>query len=204
MPVELYFAFIAVSVAVIVIPGPSIMLIVAVALRSGRRPALYAVAGISAAMAIQLAIAVAGLTSVLELITGGLKWLRWLGVIVLAYLGIRFWRDAGGTAVDAQAAEPGGTAFGEGFMVALLNPTTMLFFVAFFPQFVTATVPVGPQLIRLSLTFWVLALGFDCVYALLAARVGALLQRPAWARIRNRAAGGILFGAAVLLAFARA
>ena len=58
-----FLAFIAVSTAVIVIPGPSVMLIVATALRDGTRAGLYTVAGVSVAMAGQLAVAVAGLTS---------------------------------------------------------------------------------------------------------------------------------------------
>ena len=79
----------------IVIPGPSILLIVANVLRDGTRTGLYTVAGISVAMAIQLAIAVAGLTSLITRLAAGQRVIRWVGLAYLAYLGLQSWRRAG-------------------------------------------------------------------------------------------------------------
>lgn len=199
-----YFAFIAVSTAVIVIPGPSILLIVANALRGGTRAGLYTVAGTSIAMAIQLAIAVAGLTSLITQLAAGQRVIRWVGIAYLAWLGIRRWRSAGTQpAADAAQRPRQGTAFGEGFLVSLTNPTTMLFFVAFFPQFLTGDASPQTELAVMATTFWILALGFDCAYAALAARIGKALHEPRWGALRDRAAGMILLAAALALALAR-
>ncbi len=199
-----YLAFVAVSTAVIVIPGPSILLIVANALRDGTRAGFYTVAGTSIAMAIQLAIAVAGLTSLITQLATGQRVVRWVGIVYLAWLGIRRWHSADTEPAADTARRPRrGTAFGEGFLVSLTNPTTMLFFVAFFPQFLTGTDAPQTELALMAVTFWILALGFDCAYAALAARIGKGLHESRWRVMRDRAAGVILLVAALALALAR-
>lgn len=199
-----YLAFIAVSTAVIVIPGPSVLLIVANALRYGTRAGLFTVAGTSIAMAIQLAIAVAGLTSLITKLAAGQRVIRWVGIAYLAWLGVQRWRGADREHEAGPAKRPRtGSAFGEGFLVSLTNPTTMLFFVAFFPQFLTGTVSPQTELTLMALTFWLLALGFDCAYAALAASIGKVLHEPRWGVIRDRAAGVTLLVAALALALAR-
>ena len=198
-----YFAFIAVATAVIVIPGPSVLLIVANALQNGARVGFFTVAGTSIAMAIQLAIAVAGLTSLVTQLAAGQRLIRWVGIAYLAWLGIRRWRGAGTDSTAAARRPHRGSAFGEGFLVSLTNPTTMLFFLAFFPQFLTGTVPPETELALMAMTFWLLALGFDCAYAALAARIGKALHESRWAVVRDRTAGLILLVAALALALAR-
>jgi len=199
-----YFAFIGVSTAVIVIPGPSILLIVANALKCGSRAGLITVAGTSTAMAIQLTIAVAGLTSLITQLAIAQRLVRWVGIAYLAWLGIQRWRSAGMAAAPGITTTPHqGSAFGAGFLVSLTNPTTMLFFVAFFPQFLTGTVSPQTELALMAVTFWILALGFDCAYAALAGSIGRALHDPRWGVIRDRAAGVILLVAALALALAR-
>lgn len=91
--------------------------------------------------------------------------------------------------------------FARGFLVSLTNPKTLLFYAAFFPQFLNPQAPVAPQIVTLSITFVALALLLDGGWALLAARFrGALAMRG---RLRNRLTGGALMGAAFGLALAR-
>lgn len=199
-----YLAFIVVSTAVIVIPGPSVLLIVANTLKDGTRAGLNTVAGTSVAMAIQLAIAVAGLTSLVTRLAAGQRLIRWIGIAYLAWLGIQSWRSAG----VEQDVEPGkrprrGSAFSEGFLVSLTNPTTMLFFVAFFPQFLTSGKSPQAELALMAVTFWILALSFDCAYTGFTASIGKALREPRWAAARDRSVGVILFAAATALALAR-
>ena len=87
-----------------------------------------------------------------------------------------------------------------GFIVALTNPGTMLFFVAFFPQFLNTDAAAGPQFFMMAATFMLLTLLFDTTYALLSARVGRFLQDPRRARIRNRVSGVFLLAVAAGLA----
>jgi threonine/homoserine/homoserine lactone efflux protein len=180
------------------------MLIVANALRGGVRTGLLTVGGTSLAMAIQLGVAILGLTSLVTRLAVGQATVRWVGVAVLAYLGVRNLRSMTGVEKDMQPSKlRGGSSFVQGFLVSLTNPTTMLFFVAFFPQFLSGAGSPGEELILLGVSFWLMALVFDCAYASLAARIGRSMQDPRLAVIRNRIAGGILLIAALTLALAR-
>ena len=204
MEIRVFLVFVAISTAVIVVPGPSILLIVSNSLQLGARHGLYTVAGTSLAMLIQLGIAVAGLTSLLVLLTDWFSWFRWIGVIYLCYLGIARWRSTNLSGdLESGAGSENRTAFGAGFVVSLTNPTTMLFFVAFFPQFLNAEMPAGKQFIAMSATFWILAAIFDCGYASLAGHIGKSMQDPRWIKWRNRLSGAILIAAAIALTLAR-
>jgi len=201
METELLLAFVGVSIAVIVIPGPSILLIVSNSLQHGTTAGLVTVAGVSAAMLVQLTVVLAGLTSVAASLNWGLAAIRWFGIIYLLYLGFSRWRSPSpGGLFEAASSREYGSAFAEGCVVALTNPTTLLFFVAFFPQFLSAAAPPGTQLMLMAIVFWLLALFFDVVYAVFAAGIGASLQQSRWVRLRNRLAGSFMLVAAVVLA----
>ena len=87
-----------------------------------------------------------------------------------------------------------------GFLISLTNPKTLLFYGAFFPQFLSLDAPVGPQVAALSLTFLAIAVGLDSAWALLAGRVRGVLAIRG--RLRNRLSGGFLIGAGLGLALA--
>ena len=197
-----YLAYLAVSAALILAPGPSILLIVSNSLAGGTRRGLTTVAGTSAAMVIQLGVAGGGVTSLMLLLAGWLGYLQWAGIAYLCWLGVQTWRNAGGTESQPVAARAR-SAFGQGFLVSLTNPTTLLFFAAFLPQFVNPASAAGPQALLLCATFWAMALVFDSGYAILAGRVRGLFDRPGRARLRSRISGAIMLAAGVGLAIAR-
>jgi len=89
-----------------------------------------------------------------------------------------------------------------GLLVSLTNPKLLLFFGAFFPQFIHRDAPVLPRVVWLSVTFVVVAAAVDSYWALLAARMRRLILSRG--RLLNRIGGGLLVGAGVGLAFARA
>jgi homoserine/homoserine lactone efflux protein len=199
---ELYLAFVAATVVLMLIPGPNVALIVANSVACGTRAGLLTVAGTSAAMLLQLAVAALGMTAVLGALAGWFEWLRWLGVAYLAYLGVRHWRAP---AVDLAAVRPeprpARSTVLRGLLVSLANPKTLFFYGAFFPQFVDPGGSVPLQVALLSATFLALAVLIDGAWALLAGRARGLLA--ARARLRNRLTGGLLIGAAAGLAVAR-
>ena len=86
-------------------------------------------------------------------------------------------------------------------LVSLTNPKTLLFYGAFFPQFVTASHDLGAQIVLLSATFLLLAVTIDSGWALLAGSARTLLASRG--RLRNRVSGSLLIGAGVGLALAR-
>ena len=202
MSIELYLAFVAASAALIAIPGPNVALIVANSVAHGRRYGLLTVAGTSAAMVPQLALTVLGMTGALSLASHVFEWVRWAGVAYLVWLGIQAWRAP---AVDLTKVAPqprsGRAIFARGFLVSLTNPKTLLFYGAFFPQFVAAGADLGPQLALLSATFLAVAGALDGCWALAAARLrGALALRGT---LRNRLTCSFYFAAAAGLASAR-
>jgi len=201
MATNLYIAFVGISIAVIVFPGPSILLIVANSLQQGIVAGLYTVAGGAIAMLLQLIIAMVGLTSLVNILARGLDVVRWAGIAYLVYLAMQRWRSniAGGPVSD-QPLENHRSVFFAGFVVALTNPGTMRFFVAVFPQFLNADAPAEPQLLLMAVTFMVLTMFFDTSCALLSARLGRSLRDPRRARIRNRVSGMILLAVAIGLA----
>jgi len=204
METNSYLAFIGLAIAVIVIPGPSILLIVSNSLKLGLASGLYTVAGTSVAMLIQLSVAVLVLTSLISFRAQDLNAIRWLGIIFLCYLGIKRWRS--GAPVDGQTSAGGHqyqSAFAEGFFVSLTNPTTMAFFIAFFPQFLNETRSLWNQLLLMSAIFWMLALPFDVAYAVLAGQMRRTLQSPKGIVIRNRCSGAVILAAAIWMAIAK-
>lgn len=202
MPTDSYLAYLGVSAALILAPGPSILLIVSNSIAGGTQRGLATVAGTSTAMIIQLAVAGGGVTSLMLLVSAWLGYLQWAGIAYLCWLGLRPWLQDGGGNGQAVAAHAR-SAFGQGFLVSLTNPTTLLFFAAFLPQFVDPAEPAAPQTLLLCTTFWAMALVFDSGYAVLAGRVRALFDQPGHARLRSRISGAIMLAAGVGLALAR-
>lgn len=202
MPLDLYLAFVLASVVLIVIPGPNVALIVANSVAHGARFGLLTVAGTSSAVVVHLGLTVLGASAVLAFLAVAFDWLRWLGVAYLVWLGIAAWRapavDLGRVGPQARSAR---LIFGRGLLVGLTNPKTLLFYGAFFPQFITPGPDAADQLLLLAATFLVIAVVLDGVWAVLASRLRALLV--AHVRLRNRLTGGLLVGAGVGLALAR-
>jgi threonine/homoserine/homoserine lactone efflux protein len=134
-------------------------------------------------------------------LAGWIEWVRWIGVAYLLYLGVRQWNAP---PVDLTRTKPQPRSFRaialRGFLISLTNPKTLLFYGAFFPQFLSPDAPIAPQVAVLSVTFMAIAGGLDSVWALLAGRArGVLAMRG---RLRNRLSGGFLIGAGIGLALA--
>jgi threonine/homoserine/homoserine lactone efflux protein len=143
-----------------------------------------------------------GASAVLDFLAASFDWLRWLGVVYLVWLGIAAWRapaaDLTRTASQARSTR---VIFMRGFLVGLTNPKTLLFYGAFFPQFVTPGPDAPHQLLLLAATFLGIAIVMDSTWALLAGRLRGLLTLHV--RLRNRITGGLLVGAGLGLAVAR-
>jgi threonine/homoserine/homoserine lactone efflux protein len=202
MPIELYLAFIAATVILMVIPGPNVALIVANSVAHGTRFGLLTVAATSSAVVVHLALTVAGATAVLSFLAASFDWLRWAGVAYLVWLGVSAWRAPAADLAQTKAqVRSGRVIFARGFLVGLTNPKTLLFYGAFFPQFITPGTDAGEQLLLLAVTFLAVAIVCDSAWAILAGRLCALLV--AHARLRHRITGGLLVGAGLGLAMAR-
>jgi len=199
---DIYLAFIAATAVLMIIPGPNVALMVANSVAHGTRYGLLTVAATSSAVVIHLALTVLGAATVLDLLAASFDWLRWLGVAYLVWLGVATWgapaADLAGTAPQARSAR---LIYARGFLVGLTNPKTLLFYGAFFPQFVAPGPAAGNQLLLLAATFLAVAVVLDSSWAILAGKLRTLLTLHV--RLRNRLSGGLLVGAGLGLALAR-
>lgn len=202
---DLFAAYLVATVALILMPGPIVTLVIANSLAHGPRTGLATVAGSSFGNALLVIAGALGLSTMLTLVADVFEWVRWAGVAYLLYLGIRHWRAALISAADPQSL-PAPRAHGvflQGLIVAVTNPKTILFYIAFFPQFLDTALPVGPQLVAMSVAFVAIAIVVDSGYALLAGRLRGRLLDARRARFRNGITGTLLIGTGLGLALAR-
>jgi homoserine/homoserine lactone efflux protein len=203
MDIGLYAAFCGAVAVLILIPGPNVALIVSNSVAYGTRYGLLTVLGAATAMVPQLIVTALGMTAALSALGHWFEVVRWLGVLYLAWIGVQAWRAPAVDLTRMRAAPKSARAIMfRGFFVSLSNPKTLVFYGAFFPQFVSADAPVGPQVAVLSVTFLAIAAGLDSCWALMAGRARRFLAMHG--RLRNRITGGLLMGAGLGLALVRA
>lgn len=199
MSAELYLTYLAVCAVAVVVPGPTATLIVANGLAHGTRAGLLNVAGTQIGLAIMIAVAGIGLTTVMELMAHWLDLIRLAGAVYLIWLGVRMIRSS--VAAPASGAPRGGFV-AQGLLLALSNPKMLLFFGALLPQFVDPSAPVVPQIATLGLTAMAVAMLSDGAYAVLSGRAGRALSARRVGLIR-RLGGGCLVGGGLWLALSR-
>ena len=193
MSVELWLAFVAASVALLLIPGPTVLLVIHHALTQGRRVALATAAGVALGDAVAMTASLAGLGAVVLASAALFTALKWAGAAYLVYLGARMILirpDAAAPAAAAPASKR--TAFRQAALVTVLNPKAIAFFIAFVPQFLDARAPLAPQFAVLIATFVGLAALNALAYAVLADRLRTRIARPGVLRALSRLGGGAL------------
>ena len=202
MSLSVYLAFLLACVVVMIVPGPSVTLVIANSLRHGRRAGLLNVAGIQLGLALTVGVLLLGLASLITAMGAWFVWVRLAGAAYLIWLGCKLLMASGEIEAGAALREPRGGFFVQGLAVALSNPKTLLFFGAFFPQFIDASRDFTLQVLIMGATAMVVAVISDSAYALLASRVGAALSRRR-VRLMTQASGGMLIGGGLWLAFSR-
>jgi threonine/homoserine/homoserine lactone efflux protein len=128
--------------------------------------------------------------------------LKWVGAAYLIYLGVNLWRAPvaqGATVADAPSVTPL-RMFLHAYVITALNPKSIVFFVAFLPQFIDPSRTFLPQIIVMEVTFLALATLNTTLYALLASTARRTVQRPSVQRAVNRVGGSLLIGAGILTA----
>jgi len=202
MSLSVYFAFLLACVVVAIVPGPTVTLIVANSLRHGRRAGMLNVAGTQLGLALTVRIVLLGLATLIAAMGAWFVWLRLAGAAYLIWLGCNLLMASGEIEAGAAPRKPPGGFFLQGLGVALSNPKTLLFFGAFFPQFIDASRDYMLQVLIMGATAMAVAAISDSAYALLASRAGAALSRRR-VRLMTRASGGVLIGGGVWLALSR-
>ncbi|MBI4754696.1 MAG: LysE family translocator [Betaproteobacteria bacterium] len=194
-PWPLLTAFLAASFVLAVTPGPGVLYIVARSLGQGRSCGLASVAGVATGNLCNALGASIGLAAVFAVSATAFTVIKYAGAAYLIYLGVRTLRRAP-VPTPAPQALPARTVrriFADGFVVALLNPKTTLFFAAFLPQFMSSGAPPMQQSAALGTLFVAMAAVTDTVYALAAGTIAAALGRSPGVMAAGRTLTGAIF-----------
>lgn len=206
MSLEHWLAFVAASAVLLAIPGPTILLVISYALGHGRRAAGSTVAGVALGDFTAMTASMLGLGALLTASAALFTALKWIGAAYLVYLGIKLWRApvpqgaAGSEEGEANAGERPMRIFLHTYVVTALNPKSILFFVAFLPQFLDTSRPLFGQMAIFEVTFLVLATVNAALYGLLASMARRSIRKPHVQRAVNRVGGSLMIGAGLLAA----
>ncbi len=203
MELHLYIAFVIATTVMIALPGPSVLLTVAHSISFGWKHAIATVAGATVGIAVQLAIAAIGFSSLLNSAVQVFEWLRWAGAVYLVYLGIRQWHNAGDP-LELNAAEVSRThLFFQGSIITIFNPKSLIFIAAFLPQFIDTSRPYGVQFALIFPTFLMLTFCVTSIWAVVAGNAVRFLKKGLSLKPVFRAAGGLMVLAGAGLAMSR-
>ena len=196
MTFESWAAFTAASAVLLIIPGPTVLLVVSYALGQGWRTVLPMTVGVALGDFTAMTLSMLGLGALLAASATLFTVLKWVGAAYLVYLGIKLWR-AGGTleAAPRTDAVSAGWMLGHAWLVTALNPKSITFFVAFLPAFLDPQADFLTQMVVFETTFLALAFANAFGYALVAARARGFVANPRAIGIVNKVGGGLLIGA---------
>ncbi|KTQ89609.1 lysine transporter LysE [Aureimonas ureilytica] len=204
MSLEHWLAFVAASAVLLAIPGPTILLVISYALGHGRKAATSTVAGVALGDFTAMTASMLGLGALLAASVAVFTALKWIGAAYLITLGIKLWRAPVSTGAVNEATEIPNEKplriFLHTYVVTALNPKSIIFFVAFLPQFLDTTRPVLQQMIIFEVTFLVLATINAALYGILASMARQTIRRPSVQRTVNRVGGSLMIGAGMLAA----
>lgn len=198
MSFESWAAFAAATAILLMIPGPTILLVVSYALGQGWRTAFPMAVGVALGDFTAMTLSLLGLGALLATSATIFTLLKWAGAAYLVWLGIKLFR-AGGT-LDARPREDATSAprmLAHAWLVTALNPKSLTFFVAFLPQFLDPARDFWMQMLIFEATFVTLAFANAFGYALLASRARGVVRNPRAIGLFNKVGGSLLIGAGI-------
>jgi threonine/homoserine/homoserine lactone efflux protein len=204
MPIETWVAFAAATSILLIIPGPTILLVVSYALGQGWRTALPVAVGVALGDFTAMTLSMLGIGALLAASATVFTILKWIGAAYLIYLGVKLFRAGGSLQADPRTGAVSAIKMVcHAWLVTALNPKSITFFVAFLPQFLSRDADFFTQMLIFEATFLVLAFANAFGYALVAARARSIVRNPRAIGIFNRTGGSLLIGAGIATAAVR-
>ncbi|WP_065330753.1 LysE family translocator [Tritonibacter mobilis] len=206
MEFHVWLAFASSSIALLLIPGPTVLLVLSYAISQGKRLAVATAAGVALGDLVAMSASLAGLGALVLASAELFLLLKWVGAAYLIYLGIKLYRSAATASLDpvedvADAAA--GRVFAHAAAVTALNPKSIVFFIAFVPQFINPQATLLPQFGILIATFVGFAALNALAYALLGDKLRQRIRHPAVMPMLTRLGGGALVAMGVATAAIR-
>ena len=198
MSFENWAAFAAASTILLIIPGPTILLVVSYALGQGWRTALPMAVGVALGDFTAMTLSMLGIGALLAASAGVFTVLKLIGAGYLIYLGVKLFRAGGALKAEPRTdAVSSAKMMAHAWLVTALNPKSITFFVAFLPAFLDPHADFLTQMLVFETTFLVLAFANAFGYALVASRARGLVGNPRALKAINRTGGGLLIGAGI-------
>jgi threonine/homoserine/homoserine lactone efflux protein len=197
--------FVVAALALLVVPGPAVLYVVARSIHQGRRAGLASVLGIHVGTLVHIAAATVGLSALVLSSAVAFTAVKIAGAIYLVGLGLwTLFSRSSETEVALGGERNLRRAFAQGIVVNVLNPKTALFFLAFLPQFVDPNAPhPAVQIALLGFLFALLGLVTDSLWALVAGTAGGVLRRSRrFVRTQRYVTGTVYIGLGVATALA--
>ena len=197
MSLETWLAYTLVTTTFLLIPGPTLLLVISYSLFRGRSTILALVFGVGLGDLTAIGFSLLGVGMLLQTVSTAFYLLKWLGAAYLIWLGIKMWRSASQPVEISEKAKNRAwwEIFRNAYVTTALNPKSIVFFLAFMPQFMEPDLPFISQALVLGGTFFVLAIMSVVSYALLASYAGQQLNLTSLRRWSQRLGGGLLIGA---------
>ena len=202
MTLSTYLLYVAAVALLIVTPGPTMLMCMTNSINHGPRRAMTSVAGAVTAVLGVMLLSAMGLGALLATSETAFTVAKVAGAAYLIWLGVKTIRSDAVLQLEGEAAgSPGHSFYLQGFLVGASNPKAVLFFAAFFPQFLNPAEAIAPQFAVLASTFVAFELTVLTLCALGVARLMPLLRSSAPVRWINRICGGLftLMGGLLLL-----
>ncbi|MCO7726883.1 LysE family translocator [Brucella intermedia] len=204
MSFEVWLAFSAASIVLLIIPGPTVLLVVSYALGQGWKAAFPMAVGVALGDFTAMTLSMLGVGALLAASATVFTAVKWAGAAYLVWLGTKLFRAGGAFQASAlhDKVHPMRMLV-HAWLVTALNPKSITFFVAFLPQFLSPHRDFLTQMLVFESTFLALAFLNAFAYALLATRARRFFSSERALGIFNRAGGTLLIGAGVATASMR-
>lgn len=198
---ENWITFVLASSLILILPGPTIVLVITQAIAHGRKSALPLVVGVLLGDLTAMTASLLGLGAVMATSATVFFVFKWVGALYLIWLGVKLLMskpDGVASSLHVPATVSAQSLLRSSFVVTALNPKSIAFFIAFLPQFIDPTREPGGQFLLYGGTFLVLATLNAALYAIFAVQLKQQIQREQVQRWFNRCGGCALVGAGVV------
>ncbi len=202
MNMELWIPFVLAATLILIIPGPTILLVISQAVAHGRRSVVPLVIGVILGDFTAMTLSLLGLGALMSASAALFTVFKWVGALYLIYLGIKLWKLKSENNSDKYNTKntSARSLLKSSFIVTALNPKGIAFFVAFLPQFIDPLKPAFSQLTLLGGTFLLLATINSALYAIFAGQLGDQMKKKQIRKWFNRCGGSALIGAGIFTA----
>lgn len=202
MIIESLLPFIIATTLILIIPGPTVILVISQAVTHGRASVIPLVAGVLMGDFTAMSLSLLGVGALLSTSAALFNVFKWIGALYLLYLGIKMLRSRENLPSSQYSFQKSSAwlHFRRSFIVTALNPKSIAFFVAFLPQFIFPNKPALPQLILLGTIFLIIATANAALYAIFAGRLSTHIRKENVRKWFNRCGGGALIGAGIITA----